>query len=62
MNIFEFDRLIEDLRERIRNEKDPIKVFEIAKATLYKSNLGFEEQTILETVEEIMKERRLGVA
>lgn len=61
MNVFEFNKVVEDMRNRIGDEKDLMKIFEISKETLYSTNLGFEEQCILESVQEIMEERRLGV-
>ena len=62
MNVFEFEKIVEDMRNEIRDEKDFLKIFEISKDTLYSTNLGFEEQCVLESVAEIMEERRKGVA
>ncbi len=62
MNVFEFEKVVEGMRNKIGDEKDLLKIFEISKDALYSTNLGFEEQCILESVQEIMEERRLGVA
>lgn len=62
MNVFEFEKVVGDMREAIEDEKDLTKIFEISKKALYSTNLGFEEQCILESVMELMEERRLGVA
>lgn len=62
MNVFEFEEVINKLRANIEQEKDLNRIFDYSKEAIYRTNLGFEEQCVIESVAEIMEERRKGVA